>query len=174
MSESLIIKGLKSKSIESGFNALFLWYEKRQKKCLTCGSLNTHRKGTQNGKQRYQCQDCGVYFSFKNPKTKLNNQFIWFEKWIMERQVYKTLIRDSKMSQSSLQRLFNTYLSSAPIIRIKSKTRVHLLIDATYFSNGLCVILYYDHKQVRELFYTSQRKTNSTSRIKIYSKKELY
>lgn len=112
---------------------------------MICGSSNTHRKGKQEGKQRYQCQDCGAYFSFKNPKTKQCNQFVWFEKWIMERQVYKTLIRDSKMSQSSLQRLFNTYLSSAPILRIKSKTKVHLLIDATYFSNGLCLILYYDH-----------------------------
>lgn len=112
---------------------------------MICGSEKTHRKGKQNGKQRYQCQECYAYFSFKNSKTKQNNQFVWFEKWIMERQVYRTLVRDSKMSQRSLQNLFNEYLSSAPVISIKSKTKVHLLIDATYFSNGLCLILYYDH-----------------------------
>lgn len=75
----------------------------------------------------------------------LNNQFVWFEKWVMERQVYKHLVRDSGMSQSKLQTLFKTYLSSALTVAIKSKENVHLLIDGTYFSNGLCLILYYDH-----------------------------
>lgn len=49
------------------------------------------------------------------------------------------------MSQSNLQRLFKKYLRSAPAVTIRSKTKVHLLIDASYFTNGLCLILYYDH-----------------------------
>ena len=49
------------------------------------------------------------------------------------------------MSQSSLQRLFKRFLSSAPLIPIRSKGKVHLLIDGTYFPNDLCLILYYDH-----------------------------
>ena len=63
----------------------------------------------------------------------------------MERQVYKYLIRDSGMSETSLQRLFKRFLSQAPEVLIKSKHRTHLLIDGSYFSNGLCLILYYDH-----------------------------
>jgi transposase-like protein len=63
----------------------------------------------------------------------------------MERHVYKNLARDSGMSQSTLQQLFKHYLKSAPTVEIKSKKNVHLLIDGTYFSNGLCLILYYDH-----------------------------
>ena len=63
----------------------------------------------------------------------------------MERQVYKHLVRDSGMSQSKLQNLFKNYLLSAPAVVIKSKKNVHLLIDGTYFSNGLCLVLYYDH-----------------------------
>lgn len=63
----------------------------------------------------------------------------------MERQTYLTLTRDSGMSQSSLQNLFRIYLKSAPTVEIRSKSKVHLLIDGTYFSNGLCLILYYDH-----------------------------
>ena len=73
------------------------------------------------------------------------NQFVWFEKWIMERQVYRFLSRDSGMSQSSLQRLFKIYLSSPPKNLVKSKKNVHLLIDGTYFTNELCLILYYDY-----------------------------
>src|SRR6202012_3506857 len=63
----------------------------------------------------------------------------------MERQVYRYLVRDSGMSQSTVQRLFHSYLKQAPTVAIKSKTHVHLLIDGTYFSNELCLILYYDH-----------------------------
>ena len=70
---------------------------------------------------------------------------MWFRKWIMERQVYKYLVRDSGMSQSSIQRLFRSYLKQAPLVKIRSKTHVHLMIDGTYFSNELCLILYYDH-----------------------------
>lgn len=63
----------------------------------------------------------------------------------MERQVYSTLVRDSRMSQSSLQNLFRKYLQTTPVVEIKSKEKIHLLIDGSYFSNGLCLILYYDH-----------------------------
>jgi transposase-like protein len=49
------------------------------------------------------------------------------------------------MSQSTIQKLFRNYLKAAPVVTIKSKSKVHLLIDGSYFSNGLCLILYYDH-----------------------------
>ncbi len=70
---------------------------------------------------------------------------MWFKKWVMERQTYKTLARDSGMSQSSLQRLFKYYLSGAPPLTIRNKQQAHLLIDGTYFPNDLCLILYWDH-----------------------------
>ena len=63
----------------------------------------------------------------------------------MERQVYRYLVRDSGMSESSIQRLFKRILSKAPEVTIKPKHKTHLLIDGSYFPNGLCLILYYDH-----------------------------
>lgn len=76
----------------------------------------------------------------------------------MERQVYRYLIRDSGMSQSSIQRLFDEYLSSPPKNVVRSKGNVHLLIDGTYFSNGLCLILYYDYDiQYVQLFRHSNK-----------------
>ncbi|WP_392420157.1 transposase [Capnocytophaga canis] len=118
---------------------------KTNKKCPVCDSNHIIKKGKRNGKQRFQCGDCQANFTIKNIGVKRKNQFIWFRKWIMERQVYKTLSRDSSMSQSTLQNLFKHYLSQVPTLSIKSKTKVHLLIDGTYFSNGLCLILYYDY-----------------------------
>jgi AraC-like DNA-binding protein len=63
----------------------------------------------------------------------------------MERHVYKNLVRDSGMSQSSIQRLFKRFLNEAPTVPIRSKNKVHLLLDGSYFPNDLCLILYYDH-----------------------------
>lgn len=86
------------------------------------------------------------------------NQFIWFVKWIMDRQVYRTLSAEMKMSSRSISRLFKKYLSQAPVIPIKSKTNVHLLIDGTYLPNGLCLILYYDHDiRYVQLYRTSNQ-----------------
>ena len=113
--------------------------------------------GWQNGKQRYRCADCCHNFILSNDGVKKANQFVWFYKWIMERQVYQHLVRDSGMSQSSLQRLFKFYLKSPPKNTVESKGHVHLLIDGTYFENGLCLILYYDYDiQYVQLF----RETN--------------
>ncbi|BAU52110.1 Transposase, Mutator family [Mucilaginibacter gotjawali] len=86
-----------------------------------------------------------MMFTRSNSGVAYSNQFIWFEKWVSERQVYKYLVRDSGLSQSSIQRLFHYYLEQAPEVRIKSKVKAHLLIDATYFPNDLCLVLYYDH-----------------------------
>lgn len=99
----------------------------------------------QNGKQRYFCKQCNFSFLLLRHDVKNKNEFIWVKKWIIERQVYKYLVRDSGYSQSKIQRIFNQYLNSAPVVEIRSKTRVHLLIDGSYFPNGLCLILYYDH-----------------------------
>jgi hypothetical protein len=101
--------------------------------------------GMQNGKQRYRCTSCYHNFVFLNDGVRKANKFVWFYKWVMERQVYKHLVRDSGMSQSSLQRLFKFYLNSPPNNTVESKGHVHLLIDGTYFENGLCLILYYDY-----------------------------
>lgn len=49
------------------------------------------------------------------------------------------------MSVSTLKRLFKTYLDSPPIFLIKKRVKAHLIIDGTYFSNDLCLIIYRDN-----------------------------
>ena len=63
----------------------------------------------------------------------------------MDRRVYRTLLDEMQTSNRSLSRLFNKYLLEAPQIPVRSKTKVHLVIDATYLPNGLCLIIYIDH-----------------------------
>jgi len=41
--------------------------------------------------------------------------------------------------------LFKWYLIRPPLFQIRGRTKAHLLIDGTYFSNDLCLILYQDN-----------------------------
>ena len=71
------------------------------------------------------------------------NRFIWFRKWILERQTYSTLSRDSKLSRPTLQRLFYSFLDRSPEVKIIKRNAVHLRMDATYFRQ-FCVVCYQD------------------------------
>lgn len=70
---------------------------------------------------------------------------MWFEKWILERQTFKTLSRDSGLSIDTLQRLFYAYLKTSPTVRILKRSNVHLRVDATYFRH-FCLLCYQDHE----------------------------
>jgi hypothetical protein len=74
----------------------------------------------------------------------MRNRFIWFRKWILERQTFKTISRDSGLSTDTLQRLFYTFLKRSPKVRILKRSNVHLRLDATYFEQ-FCMLCYQDH-----------------------------
>ena len=120
--------------------------EKWQKKrCWCCSSLDVIRWGRQRGKQRFKCKSCGIYFTDNRPEQKLNNRFIWFKKWVIERQTYELLSRDSKLSKSTLQRTFLHFLKQSPRLKIIQRENVNLRIDATYFQK-FCLVAYQDDK----------------------------
>ncbi|MEL6192275.1 MAG: transposase [Bacteroidota bacterium] len=110
-----------------------------------CGFSRTIKWGKQGGKQRYKCKNCGILFTGSNPVTKYRNSQVWFEKWVSERQTYRYLSLESHKSVSTLQRLFRHYLSHPPTYLIRSRDQVHLIIDGTYFTNDLCLVLYRDN-----------------------------
>lgn len=74
---------------------------------------------------------------------KIQNRFIWFQKWILERQTYRILGRESGLSKDTLQRTFYQLLEKAPKIRIIKRQQVHLRVDATYFEQ-FCLFCYQD------------------------------
>lgn len=101
--------------------------------------------GKQAGKQRFKCKNCGIYFTYNDPLQGIENRFIWFKKWVIERQTFKSLSRDSGLSIRALQRLFNTFLERSPEVIILKRQKVHLRIDATYFES-FCVLCYQDNE----------------------------
>jgi len=71
------------------------------------------------------------------------NRLVWFRKWVLERQTYKTLQRDSGLSKDTLQRTFYYFLDKAPVTPILHHEHVYLRVDATYFKR-FCVVCYQD------------------------------
>jgi hypothetical protein len=63
----------------------------------------------------------------------IENRFVWFKKWVLERQTCKTLQRNSGLSKDTLQRTFNHFLAQAPLTPIIHHDNVYLSVDATYF-----------------------------------------
>ena len=82
-------------------------------------------------------------FTRNRPEQKLQNRFVWFRKWVIERQTFKTLSRDSKLSIDTLQRTFYYHLKQAPKVKIIKRDHVHLRLDATYFKQ-FCLLCYQD------------------------------
>jgi hypothetical protein len=107
--------------------------------------LDVIKWGIQSGKQRFRCKECGIFFTRNRPEQKIQNRFIWFRKWVLERQTYKTLSRDSSLSRDTLQRTFYQLLEQAPLVKIIKRDNVRLRIDATYF-NQFCVVCYQDNE----------------------------
>lgn len=83
-------------------------------------------------------------FSDNRPEQRLKNRFVWFKKWVLERQTYKTLVRDSGYSKDTLQRTFYAILEQAPRLKIIKRSEVNLRLDATYFDN-FCLVCYQDN-----------------------------
>jgi hypothetical protein len=99
--------------------------------------------GKRSGRQRFKCKNCGILFTRNAPDKRLQNRFIWFKKWILERQTYSTISRDSGLSIRTLQRLFYSHLDGSPEVKIIKRNCVHLRMDATYFRQ-FCVLCYQD------------------------------
>ena len=97
----------------------------------------------QQGKQRFECKNCGILFSNNRPEQKIKNCFIWFNKWILERQTYKTLCRDSGYSKDTLQRTFYKILEPTPVLKIIKRECVNLRTDAIYLAQ-FCLVAYQD------------------------------
>ena len=99
--------------------------------------------GKQQNKQRFKCKNCGLLFTNNDKLQTIKNRFVWFKKWVLERQTYKTLQRDSRLSKDTLQRTFYHFLAQAPLTPIIHHDTVYLRVDATYFKR-FCVVCYQD------------------------------
>lgn len=106
--------------------------------------MDVIRWGKQQGRQRFKCKNCDILFTRNDHIRKEKNRFVWFKKWVLERQTFKTLTRDSGLSKDTLQRIFYSFLKQSPEVVIRKSKKVNLRVDATYFAK-FCLVCYQDH-----------------------------
>ena len=88
-----------------------------------------------------------------NQGVSRSNRFIWFRKWITGKQTFSQLVKDSGYSERSLKRYFYSYLDNYPTWKITPSEKLNLLVDSTYFTNKVCLILYRDNNiKVTQLY----------------------
>jgi transposase-like protein len=68
-------------------------------KSMTKKELPVIGWGRRHGHQRYRCKACGLLFHWDNKAVSKANRFIWFRRWIMDRQVYRTLSKEMQFSE---------------------------------------------------------------------------
>jgi transposase-like protein len=122
-------------------------------RCWSCGNLEVIKWGKQKGKQRFKCKNCNLLFTRSNPTIRRKNREVWFREWIVGKQTFKQLVSKSGYSERTLKRYFYDYLNRYPTWHIRSSERVNLLIDGTYFSNKICLVLYRENNIKATLFY---------------------
>ena len=127
--------------------------KKRKIRCPHCGFLETIKWGTRSGCSRYYCKNCGSYFTDRRVWISDKNKFIWFARWVRGKQRICDLASESGYSERTLKRYFYRLLPQCPLWQIQRREKVNLLIDGTYFSNKICLVVYRDHNIKMTLLY---------------------
>ena len=125
----------------------------RKTRCWACGSLAVIKWGRQQGKQRFKCKPCGMLFTRSNVSVGKRNRLVWFREWIVGKQSFAQLVAKSGYSERTLKRYFYSYLEHYPSWRIQRSESVNLLIDGTYFTNKVCLVLYRDDRVKATVLY---------------------
>ena len=68
--------------------------------------------------------------------------FVWFERWVLGKQTIESISKQSGYSRRKIQRLFTHYLNTPPIFTIPQKESVHIILDGTYFTRDICLVVY--------------------------------
>lgn len=126
---------------------------KRHLRCPHCGFLETIKRGKRGGYSRYFCKNCGSYFTNRRASVSRKNKEVWFREWIVGKRTFSQLACDSPYSERTLKRYFYEMLPRCPVWHIQRREQVNLLIDATYFPNKVCLVLYRDANIRMTLFY---------------------
>ena len=105
---------------------------RRRQRCPNCKSLDVIRWGNRNGRQRYQCSNCGILFTSRRPDVSTHNRFVWFRKWVLGKQSLASLSEESGYSERQVRRWFSEYLENVPEWTVPRHRGIHLLIDGTW------------------------------------------
>ena len=127
--------------------------QKRRKRCPHCGFLDTIKRGKRSGYSRYFCKNCSSYFTDRRPSVSNSNMFVWFERWVRDKQSIPQISTASGYSERTLKNYFYKILPTCPTWQIQKREKVNLMIDGTYFANKICLLLYRDYNIKMTILY---------------------
>lgn len=117
----------------------------RRERCPYCRSFSTVKNGQKDTKSRFYCKDCCRYFTRTRDDISVSNRFVWFRQWVEHGHTMGYISKRSGYSERTLKRYFYDYLKNHPTWHIRPAEKVNLMIDGTYFTNKVCLVLYQDH-----------------------------
>lgn len=79
--------------------------------------------------------------------------FVWFEHWVRDKQSISQISKKSGYSERTLKNYFYKVLPTCPTREIQKREKVNLLIDGTYFTNKVCLLLYRDNNIKMTILY---------------------
>lgn len=95
----------------------------RKMRCPHCGFLDTIKKGKRAGYSRYYCKNCNSYFTDRRPHISDRNMFIWFVRWVRDKQSISQISQASGYSERTLKNYFIRYYPLAPYGRYSAERK---------------------------------------------------
>ncbi len=117
----------------------------RRNRCPHCQGFSVQKRGKRNGKHRLYCTECQKSFTHSCKAVSSGNRQVWFQQWVEYGHTIAYIAKRSGYSERTLKRYFYEYLSCYPTWHIQPREKVNLLVDGTYFTNKVCLVLYQDN-----------------------------
>ena len=127
--------------------------KRRKHRCPHCRFLDTIKKGKRKGYSRYFCKNCKSYFTDRRPHISERNMFVWLEYWVRDKLRISRIAEQRGCSERTLKSYFYKVLPTCPTWQIQKREQVNPLIDGTYFTNKVCLLLYRDHNIKMTILY---------------------
>lgn len=120
---------------------------------MSCGGINTKKRGIQDGVQIYGCNDCK--HRWRNKKRVTKHQDIWND-FVFHKQTIREIKNETGKDKKSVYKYLKEYIVSKK--EVHKPRAIHLVIDTTYFGkrmNGTSwgVTLFRDYDQKENLWW---------------------
>ena len=136
-------------------NEYLIYAIKKRKKCPSCGSFLTIKKGFARGVQTYLCLVCAKRFSSQRRIKTILTKHLWKE-YVFGKQTTHQLQEQYQIDKRNIRHLFDEY---TPPQKRHHPRPIHLVIDGTYFGErkedtSWCVIVAREAKQKEDLLWS--------------------
>lgn len=139
---------------------------------MYCFSSNVKLNGkTNQNKQRYLCLSCKKSFLWKSLKPLEERRFNWFKLWITEGYSVRELASLKRVSQSTVRRVIQYWLSKVPEqSKINFSEVKHIILDGTFLKRPKGIYAAMDSETHKLIYAEVNVKESKADLFKFYNK----